>query len=241
MKSSVDEIRQRFDNDVERFSNLETGQSSTVDAPLMMSLATRAAALTNPKAIDLLDVGCGAGNYSLKLLESLPNLNVTLVDLSQPMLDRSVQRISAVSTGEIRVCQGDIRNLEFASAQFDIILAAAVLHHLRGEEEWRAVFSKFFTILKPEGSVWIVDLIEHATPAVQTLMMERYSDHLISLQGEDYRDKVFDYVEREDTPRPLLFQVNLLREIGFEQVDILHKNSCFAAFGAKKLLVNRTS
>jgi tRNA (cmo5U34)-methyltransferase len=34
MKSSVDEIRRRFDADVERFSNLDTGQSSTVDAPL---------------------------------------------------------------------------------------------------------------------------------------------------------------------------------------------------------------
>jgi tRNA (cmo5U34)-methyltransferase len=27
-------------------------------------------------------VGCGAGNYTLKLLESLPNLDVTLIDLS---------------------------------------------------------------------------------------------------------------------------------------------------------------
>ena len=29
MKSTVDEIRLRFDADVERFSNLETGQSAT--------------------------------------------------------------------------------------------------------------------------------------------------------------------------------------------------------------------
>ena len=33
MKSSVAEIRARFDHDVERFANLETGQSATVDAP----------------------------------------------------------------------------------------------------------------------------------------------------------------------------------------------------------------
>ncbi len=42
-KSTVAEIRQRFDGDVERFSNLETGQSATVDAPLAMSLVTEAA------------------------------------------------------------------------------------------------------------------------------------------------------------------------------------------------------
>src|SRR5210317_1665213 len=39
-KSSLEEIEKRFDNDVARFSNLETEQSSTVDAPLAMELIT---------------------------------------------------------------------------------------------------------------------------------------------------------------------------------------------------------
>lgn len=234
MKSSVDEIRQRFDNDVERFSNLETGQSSTVDAPLMMSLATQAAARTNPRARHLLDVGCGAGNYTLKLLETLPNLDVTLVDLSQSMLDRATQRIGAVSRGAIRALQGDIRDLDFAPAQFDIILAAAVLHHLRGEEEWRTLFRKFHAILKPGGSIWIVDLIDHTLSAVQTLMWARYSEYLASIKDEAYRDHVFAYIDKEDSPRSLLYQIDLLYQVGFDPVEILHKNSCFAAFGGIK-------
>ena len=32
-KSSVREIKERFDADVERFSNLETGQQAVIDAP----------------------------------------------------------------------------------------------------------------------------------------------------------------------------------------------------------------
>ena len=35
-KSTIDEITERFDGDVERFSNLKTGQSATIDAPLAM-------------------------------------------------------------------------------------------------------------------------------------------------------------------------------------------------------------
>src|SRR5215471_8722288 len=89
MKSTVEEIRRRFDADVERFSNLETGQSATVDAPLAMALVAEAAAATTPHARHVLDVGCGAGNYTLKLLERLPGLDATLIDLSQPMLDRA--------------------------------------------------------------------------------------------------------------------------------------------------------
>src|SRR4051794_12730259 len=101
MKSSVEEIRQRFDADVERFSNLDTGQSATVDAPLAMELVARAAAATTPHARHVLDVGCGAGNYTLKLLEHRPGLDVTLIDLSRPMLDRAAERVGRATAGTV--------------------------------------------------------------------------------------------------------------------------------------------
>src|SRR3954463_11453258 len=79
-KSTPEEIRRRFDADVERFSNLETGQSATIDAPLGLELIAQAAAAVNPAAEALLDIGCGAGNYSLKLMQVLPLRRVTLID-----------------------------------------------------------------------------------------------------------------------------------------------------------------
>ena len=63
-------------------------------------------------------------------------------------------------------------------------------------------------------------------------MWARYGDYLVGLRDAAYRDHVFAYVQEEDTPRSLLFQVDLLRSVGFQAVEILHKNSCFAAFGA---------
>ena len=111
MKSTVEQIRQRFDADVERFSNLETGQSATIDAPLVLDLITAAAAATNPQATRSLDIGCGAGNYTLKLLARLPNLAVTLIDLSAPMLERAVTRLGTVTSQLITTVQGDIRDI----------------------------------------------------------------------------------------------------------------------------------
>lgn len=133
-KSTVEEIRQRFDADVERFSNLETGQSATIDSPLCLELVAQAAAAATPHATHVLDVGCGAGNYTLRLLQCLPNLNATLVDLSAPMLERAKQRVTAATSGEVITLQGDIRELQLGKSTFDIIVAASVLHHLRGEE-----------------------------------------------------------------------------------------------------------
>src|SRR5262245_8232701 len=123
VKSTVDEIRRRFDADVERFSNLETGQSATVDAPLAMALVAEAAAATTPGARHVLDVGCGAGNYTLKLLGLLPNLDVTLIDLSRHMLDRATERIGAATSGRVSAIQGDIREIPLPKGQFDVILA----------------------------------------------------------------------------------------------------------------------
>ena len=229
-KSTPQQIRERFDQDVERFSSLETGQTATMDAPLALELIAKAATALNPGAGALLDIGCGAGNFTLKLLETLPNLDIALIDLSEPMLVRARQRIGRPVT----TLQGDIRDLELGTERFDIVLAAAVLHHLRGEEEWRAVFQKIYASLQPGGSFWISDLVEHSIPAVQAILWERYGQYLTALKGEDYRRHVFEYVQFEDTPRPLLFQVDLLRAVGFSQVEILHKNSCFAALGALK-------
>ena len=234
MKSTVDEIRQRFDADVERFSNLDTGQSATVDAPLAMALVARAASATTPHARHVLDVGCGAGNYTLKLLEHLPNLDVTLIDLSQPMLDRATERVRRATTGIVKTIQGDIREIELPDAEFDIVLAAAVLHHLRTDSEWRNVFAVFHRSLRLGGSMWVFDLVESSIPAVQQLMRQQYGEYLTRFKDEAYRDHVFAYIEKEDTPRPLLYQLDLLRQVGFAQVDVLHKNVCFAAIGAVK-------
>lgn len=235
MKASVEQIRARFDRDVERFSNLETGQSATVDAPLALELIAEAAAAVTPGATALLDVGCGAGNYTLRLLQALPSLSsITLIDLSRPMLDRATKRIAKASAAKLDALQTDIRDAELGDERFDLIVAAAVLHHLRDNGEWRNVFAKFHRALKPVGSLWIADLIEHSLPVVQSLMWRRYGMYLEKLKDTAYRDHVFDYIEREDTPRPLVFQLDLLRANGFRNVEILHKNNCFAAFGALK-------
>jgi tRNA (cmo5U34)-methyltransferase len=77
-------------------------------------------------------------------------------------------------------------------------------------------------------------MVETSIPAVGGLLRRRYGEYLTRLKDQAYRDHVFAYVEKEDTPRPLLFQLDLLRQVGFSLVEVLHKNVCFAAFGAVK-------
>lgn len=233
-KATNEEIRGRFDNDVERFSNLETGQLTTIDAQVTMELCTEAAKFANPDAKNLLDIGCGAGNYTLKMLSKIPDLNCTLNDLSAAMLERAQERVSSATQGEIITIHDDMRNLNLPDHHYDIVLAAATFHHLRTDADWEHMFAKVYHALKPGGSIWISDLITHESEIVNSLFHEKYGAYLETLGGKEYSQKVFDYIEYEDTPRSINYQLDLLKKVGFSATDILHKNSYFAAFGAIK-------
>ncbi len=154
-KSTIEEIRTRFDKDVERFSNLDSGQLSTIDAKISLELITESAKRIVPHAENLLDIGCGAGNYTLMMLTKIPNLHCTLVDLSKPMLDKAFERVVPQTDNSVEILQGDIREVQLDQNHFDIILAGAVLHHLRDDLDWETTFDKLFRLLKPGGCFMI--------------------------------------------------------------------------------------
>ena len=233
-KSTVEEIKQRFDKDVERFANVDTGQVSTIDASLSLELITEAAKRIVPGATHVLDIGCGAGNFTIKMLSKVSNLACTLVDLSRPMLDKALERVKAHTDKEVSIFQGDIREVELPANGFDIILAGAVLHHLRDDKDWVTTFTKLYQLLKPNGCLMISDLITQDTAILNDYTWERYGDYLESVGGKTYRQDVLAYVAKEDSPRSMNYQLDLMKRVGFRKVEILHKNMCFGAFGGIK-------
>lgn len=236
-KRSVEAIRARFERDVERFCQLENGQRSTMDAPVAMALITEAAVQSTQPIRRVLDVGCGAGNNTIALLRRLgagTAVDCDLLDLASAMLARAKARVAGETRGQVRLIQADFREAALAEGTYDVILAAAVLHHLRDEEDWERAFAKLYRLLRPGGSVWITDLVAHETAAVQTMMESRYGDYLERLGGAAYREAVFANIAAEDSPRPVTYQLELLRRVGFSRVELLHKQTAFAAFGAIK-------
>src|ERR1051326_159092 len=233
-KSTVEEIRQRFDADVERFSKLETGQQAAMEAAVILEVVSRAAACHVRPRGRLLDLGCGAGNFTLRVLGQVSPLDCVLVDLSRPMLERAEQRVKAAPSGSVETIQSDLRLLSFSPASFVLILAGQVLHHLREDAEWEAMFARFQEWLRPGGTLFVADYITYDDPGIQELMQMRYAEYLVNLGGTEYRDKVFAYSEKEDSPRSTKYQFDLLAKAGFTEFDVLHKNALFAAFYARK-------
>jgi tRNA (cmo5U34)-methyltransferase len=230
-KSTTDEIRARFDQDVERFSQLETGQQATMDAPLVLELVAACCATHLSAGDAILDLGCGAGNFTLRVLQSVPALRCHLADLSAPMLERAHQRVQDSGAAKsVEIFNGDLRALDFPDATFSCILAGAVLHHLRDDDDWRREFARFHRWLRPGGRLYVADLAYFELPDVQATMWARYGRYLEELKGPEYRETVFAYIDKEDSPRSLPFQLELLRESGFTSFDVLHRNSVFACY-----------
>ena len=234
LKSSPEAIRQNFDQQVERFSNIETGQTTAIDSPLCMELVARSAALLNPDAKRVMDLGCGGGNYAVKVTSLLPDVDCTLIDLSANMLASAEARVAANISGNGLAIQGDYRHIPLDENSYDIITAGTTLHHLRGDEDWELVFAKVFNALKPGGTFWINDVVISETEEINQLMIDGWLSILRKQVSPEEVDMYMERYESEDSPRTLSYQLDLMKKVGFSETIVLHKHFNFAAFGAIK-------
>ena len=92
-----------------------------------------------------LDVGCGDGIIGQALD-------------GNPVIGIDISRYCAVLSNRrgVRAVVGDaIRALPFADASFDTVCCIDVLHHL--EQQWDAIFAELDRVLKPGGTLCIVE------------------------------------------------------------------------------------
>jgi len=89
--------------------------------------------LTRP--FNILDIGSGAGNSVIPLLELCPNSFVIAADLSVELLVLLREALQERGLGHrCGLLQLNVEELDFEESSFDIVVGAAVLHHLFASE-----------------------------------------------------------------------------------------------------------
>lgn len=120
--------------------DVHTNPLILLEEPVMQAL------IGDVRGMDVLDVGCGTGRWSLRLAEG--GARVTGIDFSQGMLARAREKPGAAG---IRFLAHDLHALfPFGSATFDRVVCALVLDHIR---DLRRFFDEMGRVCRGDGAI----------------------------------------------------------------------------------------
>jgi ubiquinone/menaquinone biosynthesis C-methylase UbiE len=131
-----------------------------------------AGALELGEASEILDVGGGAGSYSLAFLARSPSAKATILDLPEVVeIAKQLSRESAHGD-RLRFISGDYRATSFGEQAYDLVLFSHVLHD-EGPAACRELIRKAHRCLRPGGCVVVHDFLlpeDGTSPAFQALL-----------------------------------------------------------------------
>ena len=190
-----------------------------------------------PEAKDILDIATGTGDVALHLLKLYPNAAISGLDLSEGML--KIAREKAQKLGVADRCtftQGDSLQLPYGDNSFDLITVA---YGIRNFADISRGLSEMARVLRPDGTLCILELSEPANPVLRTLY-RFYSHNTIPMVGRMVSgDKsAYSYLPQSVAACPQRDgMTRLMTEAGFH--DCLWKSLTFGAatiyLGKKRL------
>ena len=105
-----------------------------------------------------LDAGCSTGLYARTLVGSVPEIRVTLVDYSEPMLRQARKRFVPSTLSKASFLQADLANLPFDDGAFQGVVFGGTLNECN---EPGKVMSELVRVLEPGGVCVVMHLRRH--------------------------------------------------------------------------------
>lgn len=191
----------------------------------------------------ILELGCGTGELSLKLLAHCPNAELVAVDYSSRMLRVCQDKIEAAGYGErVRWIEADFGNLATLNVRiaphpgFDVCASSLAIHHLADPLKLK-LFKWVRQNLSPGGCFWNADPVLSETPALEAVY-HGVREEGVAAQGitlEKVRAKCGQTIPQgysgPDRLATVLAQVDFLKSADFATVAIPWKHYGIAVFG----------
>ena len=149
----------------------------------------------------VLDLGAGTGLELIHLFELFPNIKVTVIDITENMLEELKKR--SFSKNVTTIC-GDFFEVEFGN-DYDAVISTSALHHFLKDTKLK-LYKKIYESLGENGEFLNADKIALSNEAEEE-SLEDYNLH------KDERPHI-------DTPLSIEHEVEILLQAGFKDVKV---------------------
>jgi len=190
--------------------------------------------------VDALDLGCGDGTLTLELVKCFDNINPTLLDGSEDMLEKSRARLAGVKDASyITASFQDILKGKCKLPEYDFIFSSLAIHHLDTAEK-AGIFDIAHNRLRDGGSFLNIDVVLPPSDALEGWYLAFWKDWIDGRKKEfdlnfDGSEIITRYKGNDDNkPDTLDSQLSALKAAGFNDVDCYYKHGIFVVYGGSK-------
>ncbi len=181
--------------------------------------------------IDVLDLGAGTGLLAAFTAYSFPRARITMVDISNEMLERARERFE-MGGDRFRFEVSDY-GVERIQEKYDAVVSGLSIHHLSDEQK-RSLFQQIHGALKDGGVFVNAEQVRGATPEIEQAHRERWLTRVREL-GVNERDLTAALERMKfDRAATLEEQLEWLKQAGFREIDCTYKNLIFAVYAGRK-------
>lgn len=181
------------------------------------------ASLLPPESSRLLDLGCGTGLELDFIFQRFPAMQVTGIDLTEPMLEALRGKHP---DKQLRLICGDYFSTDLGKGIFDCAVSVESLHHFAKERKL-ALYRRLFDALAPGGCYLECDYMVE-TQAEEDFFFAECA-RLRKAQG--IPEETFIHY---DTPCTVENQLTLLRRAGFSRVEHRFRKGATSVIVAQK-------
>lgn len=109
--------------------------------------------LDSKRNVNILDVGCGYGRISKKIINDYPETKVKGLDISK----NYVKIYNSNFNPKARAYNGSAEKLPFKDSSFDVVLIIATLMYVLDDQKQNKVLSEISRVLKRDGIVLLIE------------------------------------------------------------------------------------
>lgn len=176
-RHKASQVEEMFDNIAPAYDFMNRAMTMGIDRR-WRRLAVSLAAKSSPRRI--LDVATGTGDLAITLAKSIPESEVTGIDLSEGMIRVGEKKIkSAGLSDRVRLRAADCLALPFEDNSFDVITAA---FGVRNFEHLDRGYAEMLRVLRPGGQLIVLELSTPTSALIKPLY-QIYTRGVIPIVG----------------------------------------------------------